>query len=117
MCLMRASSGYPTGKPSWQRGQLRISEPTVSISSCGEKGESLMVPNPPSWSPQPSLPFPETQGRQGCHMQKRSAYPLLGTIPPPPPSLPPSTSSASIPPTQGTGPQEVCMLSLPGHLQ
>lgn len=94
MCLMRASSGYPTGKPSWQRGQLRMSEPTVSISSCGEKRESLMDPSPHPWSPNPSLPFPRIQGREGYSMLKGSGYPF--------PSNPP-TSSASLPLSKGTG--------------
>lgn len=34
MCLMRASSGYPMGNISWQRGQLRMSLSSVSIQSC-----------------------------------------------------------------------------------
>lgn len=37
MCLMRASSGYPTGKISWQRGQLLMSFSSLSIQSCREK--------------------------------------------------------------------------------
>lgn len=48
--------------PDWEtqlaeRGQLRISEPTVSISSCGERKELFMVHNQ-SFSPHfPACPF------------------------------------------------------------
>lgn len=37
MCLMRASSGYPVGKVSWHRGQLRTALSSDSIHNCREK--------------------------------------------------------------------------------
>lgn len=36
MCLMRASSGYPVGKVSWHRGQLRTALSSDSIHNCRE---------------------------------------------------------------------------------
>lgn len=73
MCLMRASSGYPTGKPSWQRGQLRMSEPTVSISSCRETVTPLRV----GLTPQPALSRDPQQG--GLQHSEGPGYPCSST--------------------------------------
>lgn len=97
MCLIRASSGYPTGKPSWQRGQLRMSEPTVSIRSCGERGKSLLVPNPTHGPHIPACPI------LGPRAGRAAACRSLGTLSP---ALPTSSPlPAHLPPAQRQLPQ------------